>query len=204
MSEILLGTCGWSYAEWEGILYPYEQNKLKQYSQIFCTAEIDSTLYALPNPGTVLGWARNTPRDFVFSAKLPQTITHKKAIDPARGIDADLKQFFEAMKPLGEAGKLACVLVQLPGFLRFDAERLETFLSLLPDDQSFAVEFTHNSLAGPSISALSLISCIAPVTCGTPKRALSNLAYLVAREFCRLTGRILGRLSIRSYHYTAL
>jgi uncharacterized protein YecE (DUF72 family) len=145
MSELLLGTCGWSYAEWEGILYPYAQNKLKQYSQIFATAEIDSTFYALPREGTVLGWSKNTPPDFVFSAKLPQTITHKKAIDPARGVDADLKQFFEAMKPLREARKLACVLVQLPGFLRFDANRLESFLSLLPDDQSFAVEFRHNS-----------------------------------------------------------
>jgi uncharacterized protein YecE (DUF72 family) len=145
MSDVLLGTCGWSYAEWEGILYPYAQNKLRQYSQIFSTAEIDSTFYAAPQQGTVLGWARNTPRDFVFSAKLPQTITHKKAIDPARGVDADLKHFFEAMKPLREAGKLACVLVQLPGFLRFDAERLESFLSLLPDEQGFAVEFRHDS-----------------------------------------------------------
>jgi hypothetical protein len=60
-------------------------------------------------------------------------------------IDADLKQFFDAMKPLREAGKLACVLVQLPGLLRFDSDRLESFLSLLPDDQSFAVEFRHSS-----------------------------------------------------------
>jgi len=50
-------------------------------------------------------------------------------------------RFFMAMKPLREAGKLACVLIQLPGFLRFDPDRLESFLSLLPDDQSFAVEF---------------------------------------------------------------
>jgi len=145
MSEVLLGTCGWSYAEWEGILYPQKQAKLKQYASIFPTAEIDSTFYALPQEGTVLGWVRYTPRDFVFSAKLPQTITHKKAIDPARGIEADLKQFFEAMKPLTDAGKLACVLVQLPGFLRFNPERLESFLSILPDGQDFAVEFRHES-----------------------------------------------------------
>jgi len=80
MSDILLGTCGWSYAEWEGILYPYAQNKLKQYSSMFPTAEIDSTFYRLPKEGMVLGWARNTPREFVFSAKLPRRITHKKAI----------------------------------------------------------------------------------------------------------------------------
>jgi uncharacterized protein YecE (DUF72 family) len=145
MSDVLLGTCGWSYAEWEGILYPYAQNKLRQYGEIFRTAEIDSTFYALPAQGTVLGWARNTPREFLFSAKLPQIITHKKVIDPDRGVAADLKQFLEAMKPLVEAGKLACLLVQLPGFLRYDHERLGSFLSLLPDDQRFAVEFRHNS-----------------------------------------------------------
>jgi uncharacterized protein YecE (DUF72 family) len=145
MSELLFGTCGWSYAEWEGIFYPERQNKLKQYSSIFPTAEIDSTFYALPNEGTVLGWVRHTPPHFVFSAKLPQTITHKKVIDPTREIVADLDQFLEAMKPLRDAGKLACFLVQLPGFLKFDVERLEAFLSLLPHDQRFAVEFRHHS-----------------------------------------------------------
>jgi uncharacterized protein YecE (DUF72 family) len=85
MSDILLGTCGWSYAEWEGIPYPHAQDKLRQCSSIFPTTEIDSTFYTLPREGMVLGWTRNTPRDFVFSAKLAQTITHKKGIDPAQG-----------------------------------------------------------------------------------------------------------------------
>jgi hypothetical protein len=85
MSDILLRTCGWSYAEWEGILYRYAQDKLRQYSSIFLTAEIDSTFYSPPREGMVLGWTRNTPRGFVFSAKLAQTVTHKKGIDPAQG-----------------------------------------------------------------------------------------------------------------------
>jgi uncharacterized protein YecE (DUF72 family) len=129
------------------VLYPYPQNKLRQYGEIFRTAEIDSTFYALPTQGTVLGWARNTPGEFVFSAKLPQIVTHKKGLDPDpdRGVDANLKRFLGAMKPVMEAIKLACVLVQLPGFLRCDHERLGSFLSLLPDDQRFAAEFRHSS-----------------------------------------------------------
>jgi uncharacterized protein YecE (DUF72 family) len=51
MSEVLLGTCGLSYADWEGILYPYASNKLKHYSSIFPTVEIDSTFYSLPRQG---------------------------------------------------------------------------------------------------------------------------------------------------------
>jgi len=145
MAEVLLGTCGWSYAEWEGILYPQKQGKLKQYASIFPTAEIDSTFYRFPEAGMVLGWARQTPPDFKFSAKLPQTITHKKALDVARGIVTDVNQFLETMKPLTDAGKLVCVLVQLPPFLRFNAERFESFLSILPERPSFAVEFRHSS-----------------------------------------------------------
>ncbi len=145
MPQILFGTCGWSYAEWEGILYPHKQSKLKQYSSIFPTVEIDSTFYSLPRDGIVLGWVRYTPPSFVFSAKLSQTITHKKALDTARGIEPDLDQFLETMGPAIEAGKLTCVLVQLPPFLRFNAQRLEAFLNLLPDRPSFAVEFRHQS-----------------------------------------------------------
>ena len=78
-------------------------------------------------------------------SQIPQAITHKKAIDPTQGIDADPKQFFEAMKSLREVDKLACVLVELPGLLRFDPDRLESFLSLLPNDQSFAIDFRHSS-----------------------------------------------------------
>jgi uncharacterized protein YecE (DUF72 family) len=145
MSEVLLGTCGWSYAEWEGIFYPQRQGKLKQYASIFPTAEIDSTFYRLLEPGTVLGWVRQTSQDFKFSAKLPQTITHKKAPDVERGIVTDVNQFLETMKSLTDAGKLACVLVQVPPFLRFNAERLEAFLLILPERPSFAVEFRHSS-----------------------------------------------------------
>jgi len=145
MSEILLGTCGWSYADWEDSLYSQKQGKLKQYVSIFPTVEIDSTFYALPKGGTVLGWARHTPPDFVFSAKLPQTITHKKALDLTQGIEADLDQFLEVMRPLTEAEKLECVLAQLPPYIKFDLGRLESFLALLPKRPNSAVEFRHNS-----------------------------------------------------------
>jgi uncharacterized protein YecE (DUF72 family) len=46
MSDILLGTCGWSYAEWEDIFYSQKQSTLRKYSSIFSTTEIDSTLYS--------------------------------------------------------------------------------------------------------------------------------------------------------------
>lgn len=145
MSEILLGTSGWSYAEWEDILYSKRQGKLKQYSSIFPTVEINSTFYSFPKDEIVFGWVRHTPPDFTFSAKLPQIITHKKIIDASKGVEVDINKFIEVMKPLIETKKLDCILVQLPPFLKFNADRLESFLSLLPDSVKFAVEFRHLS-----------------------------------------------------------
>ena len=145
MSEILLGTCGWSYAEWEGIFYHQKQPKLKQYASIFSTVEIDSTFYALPKEENVLGWTRHTPPDFAFSAKLPQTVTYKKALDVSKGVEADIKEFLDVMKPLSDSGKLVCVLVQLPPFLKSNPSKLESFLSILPRTPNFAVEFRNKS-----------------------------------------------------------
>ncbi|MEM3004311.1 MAG: DUF72 domain-containing protein [Candidatus Bathyarchaeia archaeon] len=141
MSEILLGTCGWSYAEWEESLYEKRGNKLRQYTSVFPTVEIDSTFYRNPDAGTVLGWARHTPQDFLFSAKLPRTITHRKALDTAQGVEPDLDRFLEVMRPLVDAEKLACILVQLPPFIRFNPERLESFLAILSRPPEYAVEF---------------------------------------------------------------
>jgi uncharacterized protein YecE (DUF72 family) len=75
MGKILLGTSGWSYEDWVGPLYAtHEESKLKAYSRVFKTAEIDSTFYRFPTKGMVMGWLRYTPTDFVFSAKLPKQV----------------------------------------------------------------------------------------------------------------------------------
>ncbi len=44
MSNLLLGTSGWSYADWVGPFYATaEESKLRAYARVFKTAEIDST-----------------------------------------------------------------------------------------------------------------------------------------------------------------
>jgi uncharacterized protein YecE (DUF72 family) len=148
MPELLVGTSGWSYPEWEKVFYPSSTTpKLSFYSKIFRTAEIDSTFYALPSKGMVLGWAKNTPQDFVFASKLPQDITHKKKLALEKGAEADLVRYLSLMKPLIVEGKMGPVLVQLPPSFTFDADigALKGFLKALPDDVRFAVEFRYPS-----------------------------------------------------------
>ncbi|MCJ7423640.1 DUF72 domain-containing protein [Candidatus Bathyarchaeota archaeon] len=78
-SEISLGTSGWSYKEWIGPLYSKEDKSLlRAYTKTFKTVEIDSTFYRYPSKGMVMGWARYSPDDFVYTAKLPKLITHVK------------------------------------------------------------------------------------------------------------------------------
>lgn len=157
MNDLLIGTSGWSYKEWTGVFYPTSStNKLSFYSKVYRTAEVDSSFYAYPSKELVLGWARYTPDDFMFSVKLPQLLTHEKRLDPAQGVEADLIRFLSILKPLVAAGKLGPVLIQLPPSFSYQEDRrnFEAFLQNLPDDVRFAVEFRHPSWLRDEVWAL--------------------------------------------------
>jgi uncharacterized protein YecE (DUF72 family) len=145
-SNILLGTSGWSYKEWEEVFYKKgEKRKLRAYAHVFKTAEIDSTFYRYPSKGTVMGWLKYSPADFVFSAKLPKLITHDKKLGLKGDVKADLDGFLELMRPLQLGGKLACLLIQLPPKYDYNPENLESFFQLLDPRFRFAVEFRNLS-----------------------------------------------------------
>lgn len=159
MGEVHLGTSGWSYKDWEGPFYPKgEKKKLTYYSKFFDTVEIDSTFYAYPSKGMVLGAAKSTPPGFVFSAKLPKLITHEKSLDLERGAKDDLFRFLHLMKPLADGGKLGPLLVQLPPSFAYSGglKKLQGFLGVLPSDVSFAVEFRNKTWLGKA-DALDLL-----------------------------------------------
>lgn len=144
MTDIRLGTQGWSYGDWVGSFYPPESKPadyLRFYSRVFDTVELDTTFYSIPRPALVRSWAENTPDSFVFTAKLPQAITHEKHLKDA---GSELAAFVAAMCLLGP--KLGPLLVQLPPDFHYEElPALEAFLPLLPTDVSFAVEFRHRS-----------------------------------------------------------
>jgi uncharacterized protein YecE (DUF72 family) len=145
-AKILLGTSGWNYKDWVGPFYSEgEKSLLKAYAKVFKTAEIDSTFYAYPSKGTVMGWLKYTPEDFVFTAKLPKLITHEKMLDLSLNVEDDVNRFVELLEPLWLGGKLGCILVQLPPKLEFNQKTLEDFLKVLPRQVKWAVEFREPS-----------------------------------------------------------
>jgi uncharacterized protein YecE (DUF72 family) len=91
----------------------------------------------------VAGWIKATGPDFKFSLKIPKTITHDKKL--AR-TEKDILDFVDLVGPISKAGKLGCLLAQLPpGFTFKEKDSLESFLELLPKEMHFAVEFRHES-----------------------------------------------------------
>jgi len=72
-------------------------------------------------------------------------MTHEKMLDLSKGVDNDLRRFCELMGPLQEAGKLACILIQLPPGMKFRKDRIEAFLRILPLDMRFALEYRNET-----------------------------------------------------------
>lgn len=149
--KISIGCQGWNYADWttkaggETIFYPRgtkSAEMLALYAEIYETIEIDSTFYAIPPIATLENWRDATPANFVFSPKMPQEITHTHALRDASF--PVLEAFCAALGALGE--KLGVVLIQLaPQFEanKANAQSLRKFLSRLPREIRFAVEFRH-------------------------------------------------------------
>jgi uncharacterized protein YecE (DUF72 family) len=147
VANLLFGTSGWSYKEWVGPVYPANARMFSFYSQIFHTAEINSTFYAYPKQSIIYGLNRVSPSPFLFSAKLPRIITHTKRLDLQQKVENYLFRFLDLLQPLNASGKLGCLLIQLPPSFQYprDQKNLASFLEILPQDYDFAVEFRNLS-----------------------------------------------------------
>jgi uncharacterized protein YecE (DUF72 family) len=143
-----LGTCSFTASGWNGSFYPKglkTSDYLAYYAEQFPTVEVDSTFYACPPARTVANWAARTPEGFIFSVKVPQTITHDKVLV---NCEVELTEFLETMNILGE--KLGPIMFQFPFFARNVLrdrhqflDRLVPFLGRLPSGFKFAIEIRN-------------------------------------------------------------
>lgn len=143
MRNVYIGTSGWSYKGWLGTSYPHKlpaARHFEHYATHFPTVEINLTFYRLPAPELVQGWRRKAPRGFVYALKGSRFITHMKKLV---GVEAALETYFRRIEPL--RARLGPILWQLPPQLSIDEKRLERFLSCLPGNHRYAIEFRHPS-----------------------------------------------------------
>ena len=77
--KIRIGPAGWSYKDWEGIVYPPHGSKfdpLAYLSSFFDTIEINSPFYRIPPPQHAKSWVRRVSanRDFQFTTKVGKVV----------------------------------------------------------------------------------------------------------------------------------
>lgn len=138
-----VGTSGWSYGHWDGVLYPAgtaPARRLALYAERFDTVELNASFYRWPREAAFVSWRRRLPEGFVLSVKAARGLTHAKRLYAP---EAWVQRFVSCWHELGE--RRGVLLIQLaPGHLRDDA-RLNYFLTQLPPWMRVAVEFRHPS-----------------------------------------------------------
>jgi len=192
MGRVLVGTSGFVYQHWRGILYPRDLPQrlwLAQYVTEFPTVELNATYYRLPRPEAVARWRADTPAEFVFAAKGSRFLTHmKRLLDPEPG----LRRYFAPVALLGH--KLAVVLWQLPPRWHANAERLDAFLAALPGRFRYAVEFRDESWYDEAICEVldrhGTAFCEHDLVARPPPRLTGGFRYL---RFHGTTGKYRGR-----------
>jgi uncharacterized protein YecE (DUF72 family) len=167
--QILVGTSSWADPGFVEEWYPpgmAARDRLGWYADRFEAVEVNSSFYAIPEPGTVARWAEVTPAGFVFDYKLHRALSRHAAQvdslppDMRDGLDVGprgrvgltpelerelVARTLEAVKPLEQAGKLGAFLLQLtPSFSpsRHELDELSGLVDAL-GGRPLAIEFRH-------------------------------------------------------------
>lgn len=159
--EIYVGTAGWSYKDWQGIVYPEQtkrsQHPLEYFAQFFDLVEINTSFYGHIKPEWGKLWSRKAvavnPR-FMFTAKLDRAFTHSPVAvvqsTSAETINANPED--EALAKAGldslmEEGRLGALLIQFPISFKNTNENRDYLNTLLERFAAYprVVEVRHSS-----------------------------------------------------------
>ncbi|MBN2553281.1 MAG: DUF72 domain-containing protein [Spirochaetales bacterium] len=96
-----IGTSSWNYDSWEGLVYDRSSaaSYLEQYARVYDTAEIDRWFWSLfdspeprlPDTQTAEEYFRSVPEGFLFTIKVPNsiTLTHHYRKDKSKPLKAN-------------------------------------------------------------------------------------------------------------------
>jgi uncharacterized protein YecE (DUF72 family) len=150
--SIRVGTSGWSYDHWHGVLYPHgapPRDRLGYYLQHFSTVEVNSTFYRWPPDHRFVHWHRRLPAGFLMTIKAPMGLTHVKRLYAPENWLTRIKL---GIRYLGRHRGI--FLVQLSPLFEYDYDRLAYFLEAVPAWMNVAVEFRHPSWHHEDVFAL--------------------------------------------------
>ncbi len=146
---IRIGPAGWSYEDWEGIVYPLPKgakfDPLAYLCEYFDTIELNNTFYRIPTPTMTKSWVRRTQSTplFRFAAKLYRNFTHvREALT-----EADETNFKTGLAPLMESQRLGALLLQFPYSFHYGESNLRYLQDLVEKfkDYPLVLEIRHAS-----------------------------------------------------------
>jgi len=148
-SQILVGPAGWSYADWNGIVYPthrpHDFHEARYLSTFIDAIEINTSFYHPIKPEFAAQWLEHiagNPR-FLFTAKLWQKFTHEEG----EATSKDVAAVREGFDVLHDAGRLGAVLLQFPFSFHHTPQNLARLKNILDafKDYPLVVEVRHAS-----------------------------------------------------------
>lgn len=148
-----IGTAGWSYPDWNGIVYPKKKpsgfHGLNYLSQYFNFVEINSTYYRPPAFKFAQSWVKQAAEfdDFLFAVKLHQNFTHNREEFSSKQAD----EFKFGIEPLCSHNRLGAVLVQFPWSFKYSTVSLDHIINLfqLFSGYPLVLEIRHSSWDRP-------------------------------------------------------
>jgi uncharacterized protein YecE (DUF72 family) len=147
-----IGTSGWSYDHWDGVLYPAglpPRQRLARYVDQFDTVELNASFYRWPRAASFASWRSRLPAGFEMAVKAPRGLTHAKRLyDPEEWIER-IRTSLHAL-----AGRRGPLLIQLPPTMMRDDDRVDWFLRQLPDWTQPVLEFRHESWVDETVFEL--------------------------------------------------
>ena len=169
-ARIRIGTAGWSYKDWDGVLYPPEVTRKKVHpvefmARFFDVIEINTSFYGHIRPELGRLWCRRVAAvnpNFLFTAKLHRSFTHSPlaVMEPTsaasiRPNDEDEKLAREGLDSLASEGKLGALLIQFPVSFKNTALNHEYLEQLLRQFIEYprVVEVRHESWDNPETIA---------------------------------------------------
>ena len=156
-ARAFIGISGYDYKPWRGSFYPQDlpaRRWLEFASRRFGSIELNGTFYSLKSPSVFERWVGEVPTsDFIFAVKGGRFITHNLKL---RNVERAMGNFF-ASGVLALGKHTGPFLWQLPATYRFDAERMDGFMRMLPrsarDAEAVALQHDDRLRRGALVDA---------------------------------------------------
>lgn len=199
MSDILIGTSGYDYPEWQGVFYPPELKRkdfLTFYSTQFNALELNSSFYSMPTAERMDSFMERTEGRVSFSVKANRLLTHE--ID--RNWQNAAEVFMGTLSTMNNKGLLSAVLFQFPQSFHYIPDNRYYLAHLIDFFKGFPVviEFRHKEWIKESVFQglvdrnASIVFCDMPDLKNLPAVSFENSVYskiMGPQAYIRLHGR---------------